>query len=97
MAAPQTVESHIRRQFRVPPVPRAPVRPTHAGTARRPFAALQPSMHEPAMRALRVPHPAPANLVYARWEGAAIGARRNTLPRYMFKPTASRLPPRGAF
>lgn len=63
------------------------MRPTHVGTLLRPFAPLQLSNQQPNMRRTLPPVSPTANYSFARWEGAAVGAKTNTLPHYMFKPS----------
>lgn len=85
MPSPQTVESRIRLAARPPRIPTPRLAATRPASTRRPMAPLQASRYEPQpMRP--VPHAVDPPQLYPRYEAAAIGATRNPLPRYMFRP-----------
>lgn len=85
MPSPQTVDSHLRLQARAPRIPVARLAATRPASTRRPMAPLLASRYEP--QAPRpVPHAPEPPQLYPRYEAAEIGAKRNPLPRYMFRP-----------
>lgn len=86
MPRAQTVPAHLRLQARTPLVPVPRLAATRPASIRRPSAPLLASRSQaPPMRA--IPHAPQPPVLYPRYEGAAIGATRNPLPRYMFRPT----------
>lgn len=85
MPSPQTVDSHLRLQARAPRIPVPLLAATRPASTRRPMAPLMASRSQvPAMKP--TPHAPPSPELYPRYEAAAIGAKVNPLPRYMFRP-----------
>lgn len=85
MPSPQTVDSRLRLAARPPRIPVPRLAATRPASTRRPMAPLLASRHE-APHIKPTPHAWPPPQLYPRYEAAAIGAKRNPLPRYMFRP-----------